>query len=393
MAWRKNVTTISIYYALIYMTVGGFSSFIGLYYASIHLSNMEIGLLISLGSVIALFAQPIWGILSDRARTKNTILFICLLSSAVSIWLIPLAGNQLWLLIVMTAVFYFFQCAVNPLSDTIALELAGQESFSFSFVRTVGSLGYAFMSVIAGWIFSYNLNYIFAVFSLFMLFSFLFSRSIPSVEGHQKGNEKVKFTELFKNRKLIFLYIFIFLIGSTLGFFFAFHAIYSQEQGIGTHLIGLGVMVGSFSQFPFMLLFDRIYQRYGIVKILLFSGAIHVIRWFLYAYFLNSTTILLIWMLHGGTYILLYLCLAEYVNQTVIKELKASAQMMNSIVLMGISKICGGIIGGYFASEYGFSAIFFVCAAISMLAIIGLGLTDKMSSIFEDKNYTTKLSQ
>src|SRR5690606_19133991 len=122
------------------------------------------------------------------------------------------------------------------------------------------------------------------------------------------------------------LYAFTFILSATVGFFYSFHAIYSQEQGISLEIIGIGFAVGSVSQFPFMLWFDRLYKKFGIMRILLFSGLIHVVRWLLYATALTPETVILVWVLHGGTYILFYLCLAEYVNTHVMKELKATGQ-------------------------------------------------------------------
>jgi MFS transporter, PPP family, 3-phenylpropionic acid transporter len=375
---------ISSYYAFIYMSVGAYTSYISLYYEAMNLNEKEIGILVSLSSVVALLAQPYWGIQADRAKKKNTILIICLLCSGLSIWFIPLAGSNFWILMAATTVFGIFQCAVNPLSDTIALELSANGTFRFPIVRTIGSLGYAVMSAIAGWIFNLSISYIFAVFSALMILSVIHCKWIPTVGGHQKGTTNVRLVELFKNKRLLYIYLFTFTISCTLGFFFSFHAIYSKAQGIGTDVIGLGVMLGSLSQFPFMIFFERIYQTFGILKILLFAGLIHVIRWFLFAVALNKTTILLIWILHGGTYIVLYLCLAEYANRYVAKELRASVQMMNSLIMMGASKIVGGIAGGFFAAKYGFSLSFAVCSAICLLAVIGFFMTVKISSVFNE---------
>jgi len=374
MSVRMNtrMLPVSFYYALIFMSAGAFSSYVGLYYSHIQLSGIQIGILTSVSAVIALFGQPFWGLVSDRSRLKNRVLAFCLLASAAGIWLIPLAGAYFGLLVLALGIFSFFQTAVNPLSDAITLELASRHGISFSRIRTVGSLGYALMSAVAGWIFQYQIQSMFVLFSGLMLAALSLSFWVPPVEGHQSGKQKVRLFVLFKNPRLVCLYAYSFIIQMTMGFFFAFQAIYSEQKGISTSLIGLGLMIGSFSQFPFMIFFDRIYRKFGMIPILLFSGIIHAIRWALCAAWLNSHTILILWILHGGTYILFYLCLATYVNEEAIKELKASGQMMNSVITSGVSRIAGGIVGGIYVSNFGYASAFWTSAAVCAAASAGL---------------------
>jgi PPP family 3-phenylpropionic acid transporter len=366
---KATYVYVSFYYALVFMALGAFSSYISLYYNKLELDLFTIGLLTSAGSIVALFVQPMWGLAADRSKSKNRILLLSLLLTAASVWLIPLSGRHFWLLLLSSVFFYVAQCVVNPLSDTIALELANKSKFNFSRVRTAGSVGYAAMSAVAGWILDRNIDYMFPVFSVMMFLAFAFACGIPRVEGHQQ-KKKVELKELFKNKPLVLIYIYTFIIESTLGFFFTFHAVYSQDQGISTSLIGIGIMIGSISQFPFMIYFDRIYARFGVFKILLFSGLIHVLRWLLYATAVNEFTVILSWVLHGGTFMLFYLCLAEYVNRYVQKELKASGQMMNSIMLMGGSRITGGLLGGVYAGLFGIGSGFAACAIICAAAMV-----------------------
>jgi PPP family 3-phenylpropionic acid transporter len=192
-------------------------------------------------------------------------------------------------------------------------------------------------------LFATRLDTIFLVTSLMMLGCFILSIGIPQVAGHQSG-KKVELSEIFYNKQLVVMYGYTLVLSTTMGFFWAFQAIYSIEQGISMEVIGIGLAIGSVSQFPFMLLFQRFYNRFGIRNILLFSGLIHTFRWALYAYALTPFTYVLSWILHGGTYILFFMCLAEYVNNNVVKELKATGQMLNSVIQLSVGKIIGGML-------------------------------------------------
>ncbi len=209
---NKIMAQTSMFYALVFMSNGAFFSYISVYYTEIGIGNFEIGILTSVGAVIGLIAQPLWGIISDRSRYKNNVLIFCTLLAALSIWLVQWAGSSVALLLLAMIVFSFFQVAINPLSDAITLELSTKGIVKFSGVRTFGSIGYALMSVVAGWVFARNIHSIFLVTSLIMLVSFAISFILPKVEGHQSGKNKVKVTELFKHRSLMVLYAYAFIL-------------------------------------------------------------------------------------------------------------------------------------------------------------------------------------
>jgi PPP family 3-phenylpropionic acid transporter len=372
---RSSFLPLALLYAIIFMSRGGYSYYIGLYYTSLRLSNAEIGLLSAMGALVGLVGQPLWGSITDYAPNKNRILQLTLLMTALAVCLFPLSGRNFLFLILAAAFLGFFDNTVTPLSDSIAIELAHQSNFKFSAIRTIGSVGFAVMAALAGKILARNILYLFVVFALFRLLAFVISFLLPPVSGFRKEEKPARFWEIFQDKKLASTYLYVFILSCTNGFFSSFHAIYSQEVGIGTELLGIGIALGSFSQFPFMLLFDRLYRRFGIVNLLLLSGMIFTLRWFLYATALTPATLLLLWALHGGTYIVLYLCLAEYVSTSVAPELRTRGQMVNAMILTGLSSILGATGGGLCAQFIGVGSTFllaaFFCAG-AVLSFYGL---------------------
>ncbi|MZQ83032.1 MFS transporter [Paenibacillus sp. 5J-6] len=368
MAGRSTYVYMSMYYSLVFMALGAFSNYIPIYYNNMRLDHFQIGLLSTAGAITAMIAQPRWGLAADRAASKNRLLLIALLLTSILVWALPAAGNHFWLLFMCTIVFGAVQCVINPLGDTITLEISRKQGMNFSRIRTAGSVGYALMAVIAGWLLDRNLNYMFPLFSGLVFIAFLLAWGIPKVEGHQ-NKAKVELKQLFTSRKLVMIYLYTLVVNCTLGFFTTFQAVYSKEEGLSTALIGLGVSLGSVSQFPFMLFFQPLYRRFGIFKILLCSGIILAVRWLLFSGSLNPAVYLATWVLHGGTFMLFYLCLAEYVNTHVPKELKASGQMMNSLTMNAISKTAGSLLGGLYAGWFGIRSGFLVCSFICLVAV------------------------
>jgi len=232
---------------------------------------------------------------------------------------------------------------------------------------------------------SLDIGLIFVVFSVLMLGAFILSFAIPIVEGHQSGDKKINFLQLFRDHKLVLIYIYAFIIQATMGFFFPFHAVYSKELGISTQTVGLGIMIGSFSQFPFMLYFDKISKKIPLTSILIFSGGVSAVRWLLYAVALTPFTIYFMWILHGLTFIVFYLCLADYVNSNVVKGLKSSGQTMNYIILSGVSRIFGSALGGAISHNIGIGRTFLINSIICVFAVIGFIIITKTYKPFKDQ--------
>lgn len=368
---RKTlVILLSTFYGTISMASAIYLSYISLYYAESGLNNSQIGTISAVVAGITMISQMSIGSITDKAAVKNKVVQWMVALSALTIWLVPLAGRNFLMIMASVTVFSIFHNAINPLNDTIVLDLARREGFKFSWIRMSASLGYAIMAAIAGIIFSNNIWYIFpALFSL-RIISFVISFFIPPVRNVRKRFEKSSFTELLKDKSLLVIYIYVFVLSSTFGFLMSFHAIYSRQLGISTGIIGIGIMIGSLSQFPFMAFFERIKSKLGLLNILLLSGTVFGIRYLIYATSLSKGTLILAWFLHGFNYILLYLCLLDYVNSRVRPELQARGQMANFIVISGISSVSGGYFGGMFSTAFGLKTVFMGCAVICFLAVM-----------------------
>lgn len=368
------------YYSLMFMATAAFISYLPLFYAEMGIGDTGIGLLMALASLVGVAATPVWGTVGDRIKVKNWVLNICLWATAATVWLIPLSGERFWLLLIVMCVFFLFQSAINPLSDAITLELAAKHKFKFSVVRTAGVFGFAFMSVVAGGLIAYGTSVIFPLYCLLTIGSWLCFSRLSAVSGHQRDKRIIPIWEVLRNSDLRRVYVYVLVLGTALGFYISFHAVYTVKQGISTEWLGLTITVASLSQLPVTLYFDKLLARFGMRGLLLMAGLFHVLRWLLYAFWLNTYTLFVSSLLHGGTFILVYMCLAHYVHDHVRSELKVSGQMMNYIVLNGAGRVVGALLGGVGAQYFGYGPVFAVLGGLSLAAAAYYGWTTRSST-------------
>jgi MFS transporter, PPP family, 3-phenylpropionic acid transporter len=346
-----------------------YGTFMPVYLKNIGLSHTSIATLLSFGPLIAILAQPVWGNIGDRSESKNSVLQILLLGSAITVLLFPLSNQYIYLLMII-CLTTFFQTSIYPLSDAITLEHLSRTKWAFGPIRLAGTIGYAFMSVAFGMIAKRNISSIFLVYSIVMLVAIIISIQLPKIKGHQSHRKKVSLLVLLKNRKLMLFMLLNFIVQITLGYYYSFFPIYFQQLGGDSGLLGLSMLFSSISELPFLLFGDKIIRRFGIPAVLLGTAFFAGLRWLLLYFVHNPYLVLPIQVLHGLIFIVLMVTLAIYINQEVPKELKASGQTLNGLISLGLARIIGSMAGGVASEFVGMRDVFLYSAVVAFVTFI-----------------------
>ena len=84
----------------------------------------------------------------------------------------------------------------------------------------------------------------------------------------------------------------------------------------------------------------------------------------------NIYLILILQLLHGFTFIVIFYSMAMYINEKVQDELKASGQALNSAVGMGFTRIIGSVAGGVLSDYIGIRQVFTLSSIAVLVSII-----------------------
>ena len=193
--YKKNYTLNFLLFYIFFYAGNAVQTFVPVYLNSIKLSQTTIGVLLAIGPFVALFAQPLWGIACDRAKTKNTILKILLLGGSCTFILYPLSRSYYYIFMVMF-LFTLFYTSIAAISDTITLEYLESTSWSFGKIRMGGTFGYAIMSLVAGVIVKHNIKYTFILYPVIILIAFLIVFNFPEISGYQSKHKKISILKL-----------------------------------------------------------------------------------------------------------------------------------------------------------------------------------------------------
>lgn len=363
-------TKFTLLYLTLFLTFAVINIFFPLYLDSLNYDDFQIGLIFSIGPLIALISQPVWGNISDRAKTKNRILSQIIIISSLILFLFRLNTSFIYILIIMT-VFSFFQMPIIPLTDALTIEYMLKNKGNYGTVRFAGTLGYAVMAVIGAKIAeSYGMDKIFIMAAIFGIFSFSLSMTIPKVPGHMKKNSKIKISQFLKIKHIIPFLILAFAVNLTISYYGYFFPIYYIELGGTPFYLGLAIFLASISEVFFLLFGDKILKKYDIKKIIFIAGLSSVIRWIFMYIVTDLTLMIIIQFFHGITFIVIIYSMSMYISQNTPDEIKSSSQSTFIVLTMTTSRIISSFLGGYFGNIVGIQNMFLVCAVICVPACI-----------------------
>ena len=266
---------IRIYFAL-YIGAGGFLyPFISLYYKQVGLTGAQMGLLASLGWTISMLAAPLWGRWGDTARKPKLVLQIALVGAGLSNLFLGLQ-NTFLAIALFIAIGSFFDNSLGALSTTHALATTGGTKSGFGSVRLFGSIGWAVVAPLAGWMIERTGLFVpfagYAVSSILaaLLLAFIASQrtsNLPQAKEVHPSFRQV-LANLARNRSMLGLAIAFFVVWLTGTGRAQFEAIYLTQLGAGEGLVGVANAIGAIIEPPFMLLSDRFVRRFGAGAVL-----------------------------------------------------------------------------------------------------------------------------
>ena len=368
------------FFACLYMCNATYTTYYSNYLVGVGVDKGEIGSIMALSPIIALIVQPFWGAAGDRMKWKNVLLSILTAASSVVLFIGGYVNSTLFAYAVVCA-YAFFQTSITPLLDAIALESLEKGKYSFGPVRMTGTIAYALTAPVIGWIMAdnYHLAPFFA--SLFLGLGLIASFFLPKVRGHQHGAmQKVSVTKLFKNKPLMIMLAFTVVQMVGMSYYNTYFSLYFQDMGADSTLLGLSYFLSAAAEIPFLLIGDRIFRKLGVGRLLLISSAALGLRMLLIGVSDDLHFTLLTQLLHGGCYIVLSFAMAKFVNLTVPDELKASGQMLLSVVGYGLARAAGAWISGMLVGAVGMKIPFLLSAGLFALSLIVFGVIILRSS-------------
>ncbi|MBD2848509.1 MFS transporter [Paenibacillus sp. IB182496] len=351
--------------------------FLPLYFQNIGFSNIQIGLLMTIGPIVSLLANPFWGYWSDRSQNTRLILLIMLSGNFVASQLYFQMGTFATVLSFML-LFFFFQTSLNPLTNSLILQAIRGTSYSFGTYRLWGSLGFAVMvlaaSPLIAWAGVENLGYLYGFFVLVALMIGVrlpkAKRSGPSRRISGKGMLQLALQPTFA----VFLVLSALLsIPNYMNM--SFISVYITDLGGSEVSVGWSWFLAAIIEVPIFVMLDRYLRTTArtMFGLMVLVSGLFVLRWLLMALSTEPIHIILIQLLHSVTFGVTFYTSTQLCNYLVPEQYRTSGQAIYGLVWMGGGGIVGGLLGGWLFETHGPSMLYLSGVFMSIAGMAGFG--------------------
>lgn len=371
---RNTLLFFSSFYFLYYGTTAFSMIYLPILLKNKSLHPGEIGTLLSIAPIVSLFAQPFWGWLSDSIGGVKKIALLCMAGLTFGLGILILSDSSLGLYMSLI-IFMFFSCSVVPLTDSWNMTLSAQHGYTFGSLRVWGSLGFAVVAPMMGWMaLEFGTIGLYGLFSASILLAMAVLLPIADEKRQNPGKVDLLVQLRALKRPAIWMILLpLFVLGTAGRAVDSFISIYMTQSGLSELFVGLSWTLAALSEIPFFYFVSRWIEKKGPILILAAATAVYAVRWFLLFMFSGSGIFLAVQLLQGGSYALMYVGAMTYLRSQFPENLRTTAQMMTSVWLFSLPGIFGNGLGGimYQAAPRALFlwAFAFACAAFILLLL------------------------
>ncbi|NDL68319.1 MFS transporter [Anaerotalea alkaliphila] len=355
-----------------YASIGFLMPLFNLYLSNqLGFTNTQVGLVLSVSPIVALFSQPFWGMATDYTRKMKEVLLV-VLSASCLLGLLFVFKKSFSMTFLHYAAFSFFFTSIIPQMDGIILwKLNQSDGVSYGQIRYLGSIGFALASLAMGFIVDLtHINAIFLFYGIAALVAILVLHRMDGQAEVVKGQLGNDLRNLFRVKEYhLLLLVQFLLIGTSFGSG-NYLGLYLQERGQTIAIIGFVFFFMAFIEIPFMVKARAIIQSVGAPRVLLLCTVVSTAK--LYVFSLDIPVFLLILSTAAQSVVvgLSFPTVVEYIRAIVAPTVLTTAISIYNAVSYSLANWLFILLAGKLSDRSGFQGMFKTFSYISLLGIL-----------------------
>ncbi|GLX68872.1 MFS transporter [Paenibacillus glycanilyticus] len=352
-----------------FSTFAMFLSFLPLYFAEKGFSASKIGLILGTGSIVGVFSQPLWGMISDRFKTVKVVLLLLLAASlGLGVWLF--SNSYMPAAFVLTAAMYFVLMPADPLTESMNYRLAEKTGVSFGSIRMYGALGYAVASYIIGYVGDhYGMGSFMYMYAAYAAVTFLLCVLLPETPATGKPVALRDMLPFLKDKRTVQFLLLVLLIAIPHRMNDGYVGLYVKSLGGGVGMVGQAWFVMTLAEVAAFALIHRFIKPGRELKVISIASGFYVLRFALSAWWDTPAAVVGLQLFQGLSFVLFYAASIQYLYTLIPEQWKATGQTILAMLLFGISSIISSALGGWLFDWIGGQALY---ACMAVLSLIGM---------------------
>lgn len=355
-------------YFLYFGVMGIFLPYFNLYCYKLGFTGFQIGVLSASRSVVMVLSPLLLSALADRFHARKQIYLSCHFLSA-AVWCFYFFTSDFRTMLLITICYTAFYSPIISFLEAFTIDILGSMKKSYGSIRVWGTVAFIVTVFLLGKILDmYPIRIILPLILTGSAVHAFFAIKIPDIK---QKNDKPFIREagaLLKKRQVILFLSSAFLMLVSHGAYYGFFSIHLENIGYGRTFIGAAWAVASFAEILVMINSDRIFKRFSIENVIVFSFIAAVARWLALSAVKSPALILLSQTLHAVTYGAFHVSSILYIDSMTSDETKTLGQSLNNAVTYGLGLMVGFFASGLIYEKAGAAALF---AASGIIALSG----------------------
>jgi len=367
---RNTYVQLSSFYYIYFFGMGALYPLLSVYFKDQGLTGSQLGVVMSIGPVLSIITQPIWGMLCDRYGIQKKVLLVTLVAAGLISLIFP-STHSFWAFFILIGVLNIFQSAIVPITDNISMNFVQHFGGQYGDIRLWGSLGFAMAVLVAGFLSDYfNAGIIFYLSTFSLMIAALLTRKMPNENATFSVSIFRGITNLLKVPSFSLFLFGTFLLFGTMNANNTYFGILYQSIGGTKTGIGLAFLLAAGSEVPFMRWSGKLIARFGLLPVMTFSAFVAVLRWGLYS-FGPSVPIIMITTFTQGLSIGLFLATAvQFVKEKSEAEVQVTAMTLYGSFGLGLGSFVSSMVGGWILEYFGILHTYLYFTVSSFIAIL-----------------------
>lgn len=367
---KHHIWTLQGFYLCVFFGMGALTPLLSVYLSEeVGLNGYQIGTIMSIGPIIMIFFQPLWGMISDA--TGSPIRVLTLTTFLAGIFGLGYLAFQGYYWFVLVAVLVaIFQSAIIPVSDSLSLTFATRVGYDYGAIRLFGSLGFGIAVFVMGRISEVAPASIFYAFFISLTIAAVLAIRAPKEKTTAPKSLLKGLKEILTLKKyIIFLVITFLIFGPNLANN-TYFGLFIEDSG-GTYTgIGIAFLIAVLSEVPFMRLANSWIRKIGLLQVAALAGAVSLFRWLSYFAEPSLTFIYVTAVIQGFSLGLFIPVGLQYIRDITPVHIVATAVTFYSAIGNGLGNWFCTFVGGILYEDFSIYAVYLFFAILSLIGVV-----------------------
>jgi len=365
-----------LFYFFFFAAYAALLPYLVLYFGELGLSGRQIGILTALPPLVTLISAPLWTGVADATHRHRSVLSLSLFISILAA-LAEANVTSYWALLPIIVVFAFALAPASPLADSATMNMLAGEEEQYGRVRVGGSFGWGIASLIAGIVLDQTgLRLSFYMYAVFMLVTMLVGFKLVFAKAQTQISMRRGISSLLAKPRWILFLSMAFIGGIGLASINTYMFYYMGELGSSKTLMGIAMVISTLSEIPALFFSNRLIVRFKAHGLMILGLLLTGIRLLLFAALNQPMSLVVIQLLQGLTFPIIWVAGVTYANENAPLEMSATAQGLFGSMLMGFGAAAGNLLGGMLIDAYSTQFMYLFFGALLLVSLLVITLIE-----------------